>query len=153
MSVATYNGSLKVLGVELVSAWFPRLTVRPEVEASGPSGMLSSKPRTVAVNSITGDFAMTLYPSTELVGTDGRPGVRYILELALFDSSWDGANLLVRHDVWEFTAIAGGGDISTMGSAPPVALIVGPPWPETPRPGTYFDAGTGDLGSYGIGVI
>ena len=152
MSIATYTGSLHVLGHALLSAWFPRLTVRPEVEAMGPDGLVSSKPLAVTVDHNTGLFSMPLVPSTELTGTDGRLGVRYILDLALFDSSWDGATALVRQDLWIFTAIAGGGDIADMGSQPPVAFIAGPPWPLTPRAGTYFDVITADLGYYGMGI-
>ena len=153
MSVATYTGSLNVLGHELLSEWSPRLTVRPEVEAFGPSGIISSKYRTIPVDAETGDFSVTLFPSTELTGSDNRTGVKYILELQMFGESVDGTAIILHQDVWIFTAIFGGGNIRDMGSAPPVALISGPPWPATPQPGTYFDVVTGDVGYYGIEVI
>lgn len=152
MSTALYYGNMNALGYQPLSAWSPRLTVRPEVEAFGPAGLISGKPRTISVDEETDAFEVRLVPSSEMTGADGRIGVRYVLELALFDTTFDGKQELVRHDIWIFTAIAGGGPIRDMGDAPPIGFFVGPPWPSSPRPGTYFDTETGDLGVYAVGV-
>lgn len=152
VSTAVYFANMNALGYQPLSAWSPRLTVRPEVEAFGPAGLISSKPRTISVDPETDYFEVTLVPSSEMTGTDGRIGVKYVLELALFDTTIDGSDALVRHDIWVFTAFAGGGPIRDMGQAPPIGFFVGPPWPGSPRPGTYFDTESGDIGTYAVGV-
>lgn len=152
MSTAIYTGNVNVLGSTPLTSFSPKLTIRPEVEAFGPSGVVSQKRRPITVNLDTGVFEVPLFPSSELRGSDGRDGVKYVLELALFDDTFDESRRIVQHDVWVFTAIAGGGNIHEMGAPPPNALIVGPPWPAVPRPGAYFDVTTGDVGFYGIGV-
>lgn len=153
MSTASYFSNLAVLGrgSTSLSDLGRRLTVRPEVEAYGPSGIVSSRRRGVVLDDATGDFSVTLFPSPELRGVDGRDGVNYILELALFEEALDDATWTV-HDTWVFTAIVGGGDIKNMGPYPSNNLIEGPPWPEGMPPGAYFEPETGEFGFYGIGV-
>jgi hypothetical protein len=153
MSTALYYGNMNALGYQPLSRWSPRLTVRPEVEAFGPAGLISSKPRSISVDPETDYFEVRLVPSSEMTGTDGRIGVKYVLELALFEEEGiDGFHPPVRNDIWVFTAFAGGGPIRDMGKAPAIGFFVGPPWPASPRPGTYFDTETGDIGSYAVGV-
>lgn len=152
MSTAEYTGKLVDIGVNVLAAWKPRLTVRPEIEARRAGVIVSSKRIIVPVSSSNGSFAMTLIPSSELVGVDGRLGVKYVIEVALFEESGDGSEALTAHDQWRFSALPGGGDVAGMGDGPSIALYIGPPWPATAKPGTYYDTVSGDLGYYAIEV-
>lgn len=152
MATAVYTGKLVDIGVNALGAWKPRLTVRPEIEARRAGVIVSSKRIAVPVSNSDGAFSMTLIPSSELVGIDGRIGVKYVLEVALFEDTLDGSSWAPVNDAWKFTALPGGGDVAGMGDGPSIALYIGPPWPATAKPGTYFDTVTGDLGYYAIEV-
>jgi len=152
MSTATYTVKLVDIGVHVLGDWMPRLTIRPEIEATRPGVLVASKRMPVVVSGSDGSISVTLIPSNELVGADGRVGVKYLIDVAFFDEAWDGRSRLVEHNQWKFTAAPGGGDIATMGDGPSLALYVGPPWPSSPLPGTYFEPASGDLGYYEIEV-
>lgn len=148
MAIQIYSGRLTDIGAGGLDAFYPQLTVRPEREATGPDGLVVSERRIpVGVAAGTGWFDIPLIPSEQL-----SPPTRYVLELSLFDQAGDGSSF-ISGDQWIFTAVDGGGNVADMGSQAPSALIVGPPWPVTPRPGTYFDTETSDLGVYQVGVV
>lgn len=152
--MATYTGTLKDMGLSVpnVVNFTPRLSVRPEVEAWGPDGLIVSKRKLVDVNVSTGAISMELTPSHQLVGNDGRVGVKYVIDLSLFNESADGTKVPRLKDWWRFNALPGGGDIAGMGDGPPVALYIGPPWPAQPVAGAFFDPSDGDLSYYEIEV-
>lgn len=151
MSTSAYTVELTDVGVQSLGGLSPRLTVRPAEAAYGPGNVLVSDHRVEVVLSGSSG-AMTLIPSSELRPvTGGGLGVEYILEVSLFAKTQDGMDWEVWNTEWSFSALPGGGSVSSMGGTPPFQLIVGPPWPSTPTPGLYYDATTGDFGSYGLG--
>lgn len=139
MSSFTYTGTLTDIGLGVIASSNPVMRVRPEVEAFGPDGVVSAKPRPVSVKSSTGAFSMTLYPSGQLTPGNGGPtGVAYILEVGRFEDTIDGK---VFHgiDVWRFIAATGGGNIGDMAGGSLLAVWIGPPWPSPLQKGLYLD--------------
>ncbi|MGK9222078.1 MULTISPECIES: hypothetical protein [unclassified Microbacterium] len=109
-----YTGSLTDIGVNDLGDYEPRLRVSPEEEAFGPDGLVSAQAVPVTVNA-DGTFQISLVASTDLVGAATRRSpVRHVLELALFQESFDGAKVLHRRDQWAFVAAVGGGHIGDM---------------------------------------
>jgi len=151
MSLAVYTSSLRIFGGGDMSDYSPLLTVRPEIEAWSTTGIVASTRKTIDVDPETTAFSTTLVPSAELTGTDGRWPVPYILELVLFEETFDGSNRLVQHNSWVFTALPGGGELEDMANIPPTTVYYGPPWPSKPTPGLFLDITNGDLSSYAIG--
>ncbi|MCW2165417.1 hypothetical protein B0I12_002572 [Microbacterium hydrothermale] len=118
----------------------PRARIRPMRDASGPDGMLSSR-----------DIPVTLDGSgrgaADLVATvDTAPETRYRLVVDWLTTTQSGQEIAGWGSEWEFTAVAGGGDIKTMGDVPASAIFYGPPWPANTPPGLYIDTATGDIG-------
>ncbi|MBO3663743.1 hypothetical protein [Microbacterium stercoris] len=150
MATYTYLGTLTDVGVHGLADFMPRLTVRPEVEAWGPDGLVTDQRVVVPVTGTT--FSMELIPSSELVGTNGKVGVQYILEVVLYGETASGGRWRVWQNEWRFSALPGGGAITRMGDVPALGFYVGPNWPATPLPGAYYDPSSGDLGYYAIGV-
>ena len=141
MSTAVYTGTLKSIGAErLADVLRVRLRVRPKEEAFGPEGIVSAAPLDVPLVGPNAAFSMTLIPSGELTGRSGRAGVDYILSVDRFEETSEGGEWLAGWDLWEFTAVAGGGNISDMKGGSLLAVWVGPPWPSQPLPiGLYVD--------------
>lgn len=141
MSTAEYTGTLKDITAErLADVLRVRLRVRPKEEAFGPEGIVSAAPVDVAVVGLNGAFVMTLIPSGELVGKSGRAGVNYVLSVDRFEETSEGGEWLAGWDLWEFTAVAGGGNIGDMKGGSLLAVWIGPPWPSAPLPiGLYID--------------
>lgn len=147
--MAIYTGTLTDVGVNSLGPLLPRLTVRPEIAAWGPDGLVTDNRVVVPLTGVA--FSMALIPSSSLVGADGRLGVKYVLEVVLFAETVDGSRAQVWRSEWRFAALPMGGPIVDMGDVPPIAFFVGPPWPATPLPGGYYDTDTGNLGKYAIG--
>lgn len=152
-TAATYTGTLKDLGLGALATYFPRLVVRPEVECYADGVLVSARGKVLTVNSTTGAFTFTAIPSAQLSAPGYPKGVRYILEVALFDETAQGDKWLTKLEWWRFTARIGGGDITSMGEAPPMDLFIGPPWPEQAIPGVYYDPVTTELGYVSNGFI
>lgn len=145
-TAATYTGSLKDLGLGALTAYQPRLIVRPEVECWADGVLVSTRGKVLSVNATTGAFTFSAVPSAQLAAPGYPNGVRYILEVAVFDENAQGDQGTPTFDWWRFSARIGGGDITTMGDAPPMELFVGPPWPAQAIPGAYYDPVTTELG-------
>lgn len=150
MAKYTYTGTLTDIGVSALAGYTPRLTVRPQAEAFGPSGIVSAKRVLVPVNP-SGSFSMQLQPSTELTPTRGGPtGVKYVLEVALFEDTFDGSQRVIHRDSWSFSAVAGGGDIGDMADLVPygpIVAVLAPP-PEDTEGVAWFDLT--DVNSQGV---
>lgn len=140
MTTYEYTGTLADIGLGVLTSRAPVMRVRPEVEAYGPNGLISSVPVDVAIDPVTGAFSMHLVPSGDLTAASGgRPGVDYIIEVGRFEKSIDGT-YFAGFDVWKFTAVAGGGNVGGMKGGSLLAVWVGPPWPADPVPsGLYID--------------
>lgn len=140
MSIATYTGTLADIGLGVLTGKNPVMRIRPREEAFSSSGLISAVPKTITPNPATGAFTVDLVPSGELTGArTGSAGVPYIIEVGRFEETLDG---LVFHgvDVWEFTAVAGGGNVGEMKGGSLLAVWIGPPWPPQPvPPGLYID--------------
>jgi hypothetical protein len=139
------------IGVHVLADRRPFLSVRPEAECFGPDGLVSDARVPVTVEP-GGVFNMQLIPSHELRALRGSVGVRYVLELALFDRTVSGADWFSGANQWLFTARPGGGPVAGMGEALPIDLYIGPPWPAAGTPGVYFDVTTDDVGYCEIGT-
>lgn len=143
MSTAVYAGWLTDIGADaLASVLRVRLRVRPEEEAFGLNGIVSAAPVDVPVNPSTGAFSMKLTPSGELTGRSGKAGIKYILSVDRFEETPEGGEWLAGWDLWEFVAVAGGGNIGGMAGGSLLAVWVGPPWPSSvngPPKGLYID--------------
>lgn len=139
MSSFVFTGTYRDIGLGPIDYADPVMRIRPEVEAFGPDGLVSGKPREIAVDPATGAFSMTLYPSGELTSAmGGRVGVDYIIEIGRSVSTMDGERSN-GVDVYRFTAVAGGGNIGQMAGGSLLAVWVGPPWPNPLRKGLYID--------------
>lgn len=141
MSTAEYTGTLNTIGAERL-AEFTRiaLRVRPKEEAFGPNGIVSAAPIDVPLIGNNGAFTMTLIPSGELIGRSGLAGVDYVLSADRFEETAAGSEWDAGWDLWEFTAVAGGGNISDMKGGSITSTWIGPPWPSPPLPkGIYID--------------
>lgn len=141
MSTAEYTGTLKTIGAERLDEVLRiRLRVRPKEEAFGPNGIISAAPIDVPVVGENAAFVMTLIPSGELVGRSGVAGVNYVLSVDRFEEDGAGNEWLDGWDLWEFTAVAGGGNVGEMNGGSLLAVWIGPPWPSQPLPkGLYID--------------
>ncbi len=119
----------------------PRVRVRPKRDASGPDGMLASRDIPVTLNA-------SGVGSVDLVATiDTVPETGYVLVAEWITVTQDGQEIPGWLAEWEFSALAGGGDIKTMADgAPASAIFYGPPWPSTIRPGLYIDVNDGEFG-------
>lgn len=138
MSSYTYTFTLTDIGLGSIAAADPVVRIRPVVEAYGPDGIVSARPREITMIGTTG--TVTLYPSGELTpATGGGSGVDYIIEVARFEEALDGV-VFEGVDVYRFTAAVGGGNIGDMAGGSLLAVWVGPPWPQPPLPkGLYID--------------
>ncbi|MGN7861447.1 hypothetical protein ACTJI8_12775 [Microbacterium sp. 22303] len=139
MSTVIVTGTLTDLGLGALPLTGLAMRVRPVREAFGPDGLVSAVPVSVVV-SPSGAFSMTLVPSGELTdAVTGRAGVDYVIEVGRFESSIDGV-VFAGLDLWQFTAVAGGGNIGGMAGGSLLAVWLGPPWPTAPMPkGLYVD--------------
>lgn len=118
----------------------PRARIRPLRDAAGPDGMLSSRDIPVPLDS-------SAHGTVQLVASvDTAPVTRYVLVVDWLASTQDGQEIAGWVSEWEFTAVAGGGDIRAMGDVVPSAVFYGPPWPVGTPPGLYIDLETGDIG-------
>lgn len=140
MVTYAYTGTLADIGLGALTPYAPRMAVRPEVEAFGSNGLISSVPVPVSIDPVTGAFTMNLVPSGDLTPTSGgATGVDYIIEVGRFEQTIDGT-YFAGIDVWKFTAVAGGGNVGEMNGGSLLAVWVGPPWPPAPvPPGLYID--------------
>jgi hypothetical protein len=146
MTTFTYTGTLTDIGLGALTAALPVMRVRPKVEAFGPDGLVSAIPVPVTLNPTTGAFSMTLIPSGELTPSrGGSPGVPYVIEVGRFEATIDGTTTFHGADIYEFVAVAGGGNIGGMAGASLLAVWQGPPWPAEPYPkGFYIDIVSGE---------
>lgn len=147
MTLYAYIGSLLDIGLGNLGAWLPEMTVRPKVSAFSPDGLVSDVRVPVALNG--GYFSMNLTPSGDLTpATGGSPGVDYVIEVGRYELGDDLVKIWHGTEAWEFTAVAGGGNIGGMNGGSLLAIWPGPPlgqWPDPPYPsGFYFDPITGD---------
>lgn len=106
MSTHTHYGTLTNIGLGALTTWMPQMTVRPEVSAYGPDGLVSDVRVPVALSGES--FAMTLIPSGELKPINGgRPGVDYIVEVGRFELADDLTKIWHGTEQWRITAVAG----------------------------------------------
>lgn len=137
MSSFTYTFTLNDIGLGSIASASPVVRIRPVVEAFGPDGIVSARPRTITLSSGVG--TVTLYPSGELTPANGgKAGVDYIIEVARFEEALDGV-VFEGVDVYRFTAVAGGGNVGDMAGGSLLAVWVGPPWPSPLQKGLYID--------------
>jgi|GEM_PF-3274507 len=147
MPTAAYTGTLTDIGLGSLSAALPEVAVRPKVSAFGPDGLVSDI--RVPVTLVGTAFTMNLVPSGDLIPVDGSlAGVDYIIEVGRFELGDDLQKIWHGTEAWEFTAVAGGGNIGGMQGGSLLAVWIGPPvgqWPSYPYPkGLYLDPVTGD---------
>lgn len=136
MAVYTYFGNLTDLGLGPLTRYSPRLTVRPKEETWGPHGPVSEVRKVISV-ATNGDFSFTALASGDL-----NPATDYILELCRFEETFDGSTVPAGLDVWEFTAVVGGGNVAQMQGASMYSIWLGGagvPWPDGTPPGLYID--------------
>ncbi len=136
-----YGGTLTDIGLGVLTAQHPAMTVRPEESAFGPDGLVAGVRVPVALNPSTGAFTMTLIASAELTNArTGAHGVPYVIEVGRFELAEDLTSIWHGTEVWRFTAAAGGGNVGGMSGGSLLAVWVGPPWPPAPLPpGLYID--------------
>lgn len=142
MSSYTYTFSLRDIGLGQLPAAGLVVTVEPEVEAFGPQGLVSARPKPIPLDG-SGSASVTLYPSGELTAaSSGRTGVRYVIKVGRFEDAIDGT-VFRGLDVFWFVAVAGGGNVGEMSGGSLLAVWIGPPihpWPVAPYPkGLYLD--------------
>lgn len=144
--MATYTYEVKVTDFE--EQPFPGATLRvwvaPERDAHGPEGQLAARRIPVVIDS-TGAGTVQLVASVDLSPTTG-----YVLRGDWLSFDQNGQEILAGWSEWSFTALAGGGPIKDMVSAPVSVWWVGPPWPTTPRPGFFWDLTTDSVGEWGM---
>lgn len=151
-TAATYTGSLKDLGLGDLGDYKPRLVVRPETECWADGVLVSARGKVLSVSG-SGAFSFQAIPSAQLTAPGFRNGVRYVIDLALFDETAHGDDWESKFEWWRFTAAIGGGNIAGMGDGPPMQLFVGPPWPAQAIPGAYYDPVTTELGYVSNGFV
>lgn len=132
MAVYSYTGKLTDFGEAPFPGAQPRLWVEPERDAFSPSGPAASRRILIPVAS-TGDFSVDLIPSADLT-----PPTRYALRVEWISVSMDGSEALAGWAEWRFTALIGGGPITTMpdGVITRVWYSITPP--PVNRPGIYW---------------
>lgn len=145
----TYTATLTDIGLGVLTAYHPEMTVRPEERAFGPGGLVADVRVPVSLNPTTGAFSMSLIPSGDLTNArTGQGGVPYVIEVGRFELAEDLTKVWHGTEAWRFTAVAGGGNIGEMSGGSLLAVWIGPPWPSAPLPkGLYIDtAGNNDWG-------
>ncbi len=140
MPTAEYSATLADIGLGLLTGQNPVMQIRPAEEAFSTDGLISAVPVTVPVDPTTGRFTVSLVPSGDLTAaSSGRTGVDYIISVGRFEDTLDG-RVFHAADRWQFTAVAGGGNIGEMRGGSLLAVWIGPPWPSEPLPrGFYID--------------
>lgn len=141
MVLATYFGFVTDVVKTPLTDWFPEMTVRPMVAAYGPDGLVSEIRVPVELNAATGAFSFQAIPSGELTPADGgSPGVDYIVSVGRFELGDDNVTVWRGNDTWQFTAVAGGGNVGQMTGGSLLAVWVEPNWPPLPSPpGVYIE--------------
>lgn len=144
MSQYAYTGFVTDVVKSPITPWMPELAVRPLVEAFGPDGLVSAVPVPIPLDPVTGAFSMSLIPSGELTPkAGGSPGVDYVIMIGRFELADDLTKVWHGTDTWQFTAVAGGGNVGGMNGGSLLAVWIGPPvdaWPLSPYPkGLYLD--------------
>ncbi|MHC9044022.1 hypothetical protein ACYX8G_05530 [Microbacterium saperdae] len=147
MASFTYTWTLTDIGLGLLTSWLPEVTVRPKVSSFSPDGLVSDV--RVPVTPTGGVYSASLIASGDLTPADGGPtGVDYIIEVGRYELADDLTKIWHGTEAWEFTAVAGGGNIGGMQGGSLLSFWPGPPlgvWPSFPYPkGLYFDPITGD---------
>lgn len=132
MAVYAYTGKLTDFGEAPFPAATPRLWVQPERDAFTASGPAAARriPVTVASN---GDFTVNLTPSADLT-----PPTRYALRCDWFTVDVNGVEVLAGWSEWRFTALIGGGPISTMPDGVITRVWYSTTPPPVNRPGIYW---------------
>ncbi len=148
MARYAYTGTLTDIGLGALTVWMPEVAVRPKVSAFGPDGLVSDV--RVPVPLVDGAFTMNLIPSGDLTpAAGGTPGVDYVIEVGRYELGDDLTKIWYGTEAWEFTAVAGGGNVGGMNGGSMLAVWLGPPWPAgaenplTAPKGIYIDT-TGD---------
>lgn len=144
MNSYSFTGTLTDIGLGALTEQFPVMTVRPEVSAFGPDGLVSDV--RVPVGLVGDAFSMDLVASAELTPVSGgRSGVLYVIEVGRFDLADDLTKVWHGTEQWRFTAVLGGGNVGQMPNVRPewnVPWGFGPP-PATVTTGLYYDASVG----------
>lgn len=139
MTLYAYIGTLTDIGLGNLGGWLPEVTVRPKVSAFGPEGLVSDI--RVPVLLVNGVFTMNLVPSGELTpATGGSPGIDYVIEVGRYELADDLTKIWHGTEAWEFTAVAGGGNVGEMNGGSLLAVWIGPPWPTNSPSGMYIDS-------------
>lgn len=144
MATYTYTGRLTDLGESPFPGASPRLWVAPENEGSfdpfTPAGPGASRRIPIQLGD-DGAFSVDLVASVDL-----SPPTRYLLRCDWFTTSEAGSEVLAGWSEWRFTALIGGGPISTMpdGVFTRVWYSITPP--PVSRPGIiWVHPNTGDV--------
>lgn len=141
MDTYAYTGTLTDLGGNPFSTdAAPELVVTAE-DGFGPNGLVAAAQLEVPVSvAADGSFTVSLFASTDFV-----PSRPYKLRCTWFAAGRDGKLIPAGWAEWSFTAQPGGGPIVDMVDAPVSTWFAGPPWPNPPRPGQYWDVTTDDV--------
>lgn len=144
MATYTYTGRLTDLGESPFPEAYPRLWVEPEkTQPFGPftpSGPGADRRITIPLAS-NGTFSVDLVASADLI-----PPTRYILRCDWFMTGSGGDEVLTGWSEWRFTALIGGGPLSTMPDAPVTRVWFSTTPPPVNRPGViWVNPVTGDV--------
>lgn len=145
MAVYTYTGRLTDLGEAPFPGASPRLRVEPETAGTTsdpftPTGPGATRAILIPV-APDGTFTVDLIASVDLI-----PNTRYILRCDWFTTGSSGQEVLAGWSEWRFTALIGGGPISTMPNAPVTRVWYSITPPPVQRPGiSWVHPNTGDV--------
>lgn len=142
MATYKYTGALTDLGENTIPEDAAPELVVVAGDGFGPSGFVVGALREVPVllKSDGRNFEVDLIASTDLV-----PPSVYTLKCTWFTAALKGQKVPAGWAEVRFTAEPGGGRIIDMVNAPISTWIAGPPWPDPPRPGQYWDITNDDV--------
>ncbi|MFF7683150.1 hypothetical protein ACFZA2_10345 [Microbacterium sp. NPDC007973] len=134
MATYTYTGFLTDLGENPFPAGAAPELVAIAQDGFGPKGLVAGALREVPVPiQPDGSFSVQLTAST-----DFSPSRPYTLRCTWFAFDVNEQKVPAGWAEWTFTAVAGGGPIRDMVTAPVSTWFIGPPWPATPVIGAFY---------------